>query len=66
MLQDTKLTSRNLLHFYTLITNSQEENFKKKNPIYKCIKVNRRPKYKFNQGGERLVLWKLYDTNKRN
>ena len=36
------------------------------NLIYNCIKKNKIPRNKLNQGGERLVLWKLYDTNKRN
>ena len=36
------------------------------NLIYNCIKKNKIPRNKFNQGGERLVLWKLQDTDERN
>ena len=36
------------------------------NLIYNCIKKNKIPRNKFNQGGERLALWKLQDTDERN
>ena len=37
-MQDTKLTYRNLLHFYTLTTNYKEDNFFKKKLIYIAAK----------------------------
>ena len=54
-LQDTKLVCRNMLHFYTLITNYQKE-IKKTIPFMLASKI---PRNKFNQGGERHVLLKL-------
>ena len=46
-----KSIHRNQLHFSTLIMNHQKE--KESNPIYNCIKKNKIPGNKVNQGGER-------------
>ena len=54
-LQDVKLTYRNLLHFYTLITIYQKEKLRK-HSIFNYIRKNKIPRNKFSQGGERLVL----------
>ena len=52
--------------FYTLIANHQKENFLLKNLVYNCIKKNKIPRNKFNQGGERTVHWKLLNIDERN
>ena len=53
-LQDTKLIYRNLLFSYTLMTirKRKQEN----NPIYNCVKKNKIPRNKLNQGGERPII----------
>ena len=48
-----KSIHRNQLHFSTLIMNHQKE--KESHPIYNCIKKNKIPRNKFNQGGKRPV-----------
>ena len=55
----------NLLCLHTLLTNYQKEKLED-NLIYNCIKKNKIPRNKLNQGGERPVLWKLQDTDERN
>ena len=62
MLQDTRLMYRNLLHFYTLILNYQKEKSGKKSH-YNQIKKNKISRNKFNQGGERPVLFKILYEN---
>ena len=42
--------------------NHQKE--KESNPIYNCIKKNKIPGNKVNQGGERPAHWKLEDIEK--
>ena len=49
---------RNLLPFYTLIINYQNEKTWKQ-PQYNHIKKNKKPRNKLNQGGERPILQKL-------
>ena len=49
--QYTRLTYRNLLLFYTLIMSYKKEKARI-NPIYNCIKKNKIPRNKLNQGGE--------------
>ena len=51
-LQDIKLIYRNLLCFYTLTTNYQKEKLRKQS-LYNCIKKNKIPRNKSNQGDER-------------
>ena len=57
-LQDTKLIYRNLWCFYILSKAIRKTN-EEKNPIYKCIKNNKIPRDKSNQGSKRPVLGKL-------
>lgn len=56
-LQNTKSIYRNLLCFYTLITNYQKN--LKDSLIYDCTKKNKIPRYNFNRGGERSIKRKL-------
>lgn len=49
-----KINIQNLFLFYALIMNSQRE--QESNPIYECIKENKIPRNKFNQGAKRLTL----------
>ena len=53
-LQATRLIYRNMLLFYTLIINYQED--QEHNLFWNHIKDNKTPRNKFNQGGERLIL----------
>ena len=53
-LQDTRLTYRNLLLFYTLIMNYQKENLRKQ-PHLHSHQENKIPRNKLNQGGERPI-----------
>ena len=57
-LQDTKLTHRNLLHFYTLTTKYQKEKLKKQShlPSHQKNKVNKIPRNKPTLGDKRLVF----------
>ena len=52
-----------MLCFCTLITGYQKD---KLIPFNNCIKKNRKPRNKLNQGNERLVYWKLQDISERN
>ena len=52
--QDKKI-NRNLLHFYTLITNYRKVKLED-NPIYSRIKKNKIPRNKSNLRGERPIL----------
>ena len=49
-----------------LYTHNQKEKLAKKNPIYYNNKKNKVPRSKFNQGGKRPVLGKLWNTEERN
>lgn len=45
---------RKSMHFYTLTVKYQKEK-SRNSPIYNCIKKNKMPRNKFNQGGKRLM-----------
>ena len=50
------------IHLYWTIRKRNQEN----NPICNDIKKNKTPRNKFNQNDERLVFWKLQDSDERN
>ena len=62
-LQSTKLIYKNLLLFYTPITNYKKKK-DKKNPIW--IRKNKIPRNKLNQVGDRHIFWKQGDTEEEN
>ena len=53
-----KFKRRGIAQCYIQSGDHELKKIKKRNPIYHCIKYNKLPRNKFNQGGERLLTLK--------